>query len=167
MRCVIDWHIGRFRRSSSVLQLREPPDSVIEGAATYRILIEALAHYKNSAEVAKEELRQIRDELTTLKAERREFEQKSHVCFFVPSRCDWLNDVFPQAEANLKCDELNQLLAKRDADLVRIRESRDALQAEVHERKSKDADKQQSVHQIKTLATSRAASLFFHCVSLN
>lgn len=48
------------------------------------------------------------------------------------------------------------MIDKRDHDLNRLRDARDALTSELHERKSKDAEKVNAASQSKILANARA-----------
>ena len=59
-------------------------------------------------------------------------------------------------EANVKVEELKEILAKRDSDLTRIRDNRDSLSQELAERKSKDTKRAVSFTELKTLADSRS-----------
>jgi hypothetical protein len=47
------------------------------------------------------------------------------------------------------------MLEKRENDLTRIRDNRDTLLAELHERKAKDAERVGSFNQSKILANAR------------
>jgi hypothetical protein len=48
------------------------------------------------------------------------------------------------------------MIDKRDHDLNRLRDARDALTSELHERKTKDAEKINAASQSKILANARA-----------
>lgn len=52
--------------------------------------------------------------------------------------------------------ELKAVLAKRDADLSRLRDQRELLHAELNELRSRENIKYQSSRELKTLAESRA-----------
>jgi hypothetical protein len=60
-----------------------------------------------------------------------------------------------QAEANTKANEWKIMLEKREHDLTRLREARDALSSELHERRAKDAERVESLGQSKILAGAR------------
>lgn len=51
---------------------------------------------------------------------------------------------------------MKMMIDKRDHDLNRLRDARDALTSELHERKSKDAEKVNAASQSKILANARA-----------
>jgi E3 ubiquitin-protein ligase BRE1 len=52
--------------------------------------------------------------------------------------------------------ELKAVLAKRDADLTRLRDQRELLHAELNELRSRENIKYQSSRELKALAESRA-----------
>lgn len=52
-------------------------------------------------------------------------------------------------------NELGEIIAKREAELARVREQRDQRDAELKERKSRDAVKSQALHEFKVLADTR------------
>lgn len=51
------------------------------------------------------------------------------------------------------------MLAKRDADLTRLRDQRDQYQSEAHERKQLEVLKQTSMDEITRLSESRAVGI--------
>lgn len=55
----------------------------------------------------------------------------------------------------MKLNEMKTMLEKRDGDLNRLREARDALQSELYERKAKEADRLVAVNQSKILTDAR------------
>lgn len=56
--------------------------------------------------------------------------------------------------------ELKVLLSRRDADMARLRETRDQQLAELNERKQKDGIKWASLQEFKSLVASQAVRLF-------
>jgi hypothetical protein len=54
---------------------------------------------------------------------------------------------------------MKMMVDKRDHDLNRLRDARDALTSELHERKTKDAEKVNAASQSKILANARAVRL--------
>lgn len=55
-------------------------------------------------------------------------------------------------------NELKAMIARRDADLSRVRDSRDQQLAELNERKQKDNVKMSSLHELKTLVGSQSVN---------
>jgi hypothetical protein len=53
------------------------------------------------------------------------------------------------------------MLEKRDTDVTRLRDGRDALVSELHEHKSKEAEREGSLNQSKILANARGVSTAF------
>lgn len=53
------------------------------------------------------------------------------------------------------------MLEKRDTDVTRLRDGRDALISELHEHKSKEAEREGSLNQSKILANARGVSTAF------
>ena len=62
------------------------------------------------------------------------------------------------AEARTESDGLRQMLAKRDADLARLRGQRDDMNAELLERRSREGDKVKYADQVEVLAQARQVS---------
>lgn len=52
-------------------------------------------------------------------------------------------------------NEFHDMLAKRESEVLRVREQRDQRDAELKERKSRDAAKSQALHEYKQLAETR------------
>jgi E3 ubiquitin-protein ligase BRE1 len=63
-----------------------------------------------------------------------------------------------QAETSRLAQDLKSAIEKKDKDLVRLREQRDQQSAELNERKQREAFKQSSFDEIKTLAETRSVS---------
>jgi E3 ubiquitin-protein ligase BRE1 len=63
-----------------------------------------------------------------------------------------------QAETFRLAQDLKSAIEKKDKDLVRLREQRDQQSAELNERKQREAFKQSSFDEIKTLADTRSVS---------
>ena len=58
-------------------------------------------------------------------------------------------------------NELGEIIAKREAELARVREQRDQRDAELKERKSRDAVKSQALHEFKVLADTRMVRVVY------
>jgi hypothetical protein len=58
------------------------------------------------------------------------------------------------------------MLEKRDTDVTRLRDGRDALVSELHEHKSKEAEREGSLNQSKILANARGVRAPFNCVMI-
>lgn len=52
------------------------------------------------------------------------------------------------------------MVVKRDNENARLREQRDQMSAELHERKQRDGSRTHALNECKTLLESRSASLF-------
>ncbi|KAL7418545.1 E3 ubiquitin-protein ligase bre1 [Cryptotrichosporon argae] len=65
------------------------------------------------------------------------------------------------AETRADVDSLRGLIAKRDADLVRLRGQRDEMNAELHERRSREAEKTRFADEVDGLAKARAERIVF------
>ncbi|KAK4685526.1 E3 ubiquitin-protein ligase BRE1, partial [Tremellales sp. Uapishka_1] len=63
------------------------------------------------------------------------------------------------AEARTETDTLRQQLAKKDADLIRVRSQRDDMNAELQERKAKDGERLKYADQMEALARAREERL--------
>lgn len=63
---------------------------------------------------------------------------------------------FLQAEYAQQIQDLKTAISRRDADIARIRESRDQQLAELNERRQKDSVKNKSILEVKQLSDSRA-----------
>lgn len=61
-----------------------------------------------------------------------------------------------QVSAQIINQELKLVLAKRDADLTRLRDQREQLNAELNELRSRENIKYQSLRELKALAESRS-----------
>ena len=64
-----------------------------------------------------------------------------------------------QVEANVKVADLKGLIEKKENDLTRVRGLRDALQADVNERKARDGERDGSLSQSKILASARGVRI--------
>jgi E3 ubiquitin-protein ligase BRE1 len=64
--------------------------------------------------------------------------------------------ILRQASAQIINQELKLILAKRDADLTRLRDQREQLNAELNELRSRENIKYQSSRELKALAESRS-----------
>jgi len=106
----------------------------------------------------RDELKRLRDEVHQLHTTRKEFEEDIIVSSFFFTILRVLSDMMNQASAGQANQELRNLLAKRDAENLRLRDQRDQQAAELVERKHKDSVKMTSLQELKNIAESRSAS---------
>ncbi|KAG8818877.1 hypothetical protein FRC17_010676, partial [Serendipita sp. 399] len=123
--------------SEAQLELAAPSDRVLQSLHLYKVLQSTIDAHKKTEESLKAEVMALRDYITKMKAERNEYQTQI------------------QIEANVKVVDLKNLLEKREADATRLREARDTLAAELHERKTKDVERDGSANQNKILGNAR------------
>ncbi len=76
------------------------------------------------------------------------------------------SNLIPQTDLSQQVQELRAMITRKDTDISRLREIRDQQQAELNERKQKDATKMASLEQYKALADNRHASFLILFTSL-
>lgn len=117
---------------------------------------------QTTAEIQKEELQAAQNELAQLKDARRKFEDDYVVSIFPMtnySTSDFSIVGFPQADNSKALQELKMMVAKRDNENARLRDTRDQQSAELTERKNKDDRKAAALDECKKLAEARAVSV--------
>ncbi|KIJ19161.1 hypothetical protein PAXINDRAFT_166993 [Paxillus involutus ATCC 200175] len=120
------------------IEVRAPLVEVIAETPHYKLLLDHTSHLESTLSENAQEITQLNETLDQLRASRKEFEEETQVA---------------AQQAN---QELKALLAKRDADNLRVRELRDQFGAELAERKAKDSVKLHSVTELRELAESRS-----------
>ncbi|PVG02505.1 hypothetical protein CPB86DRAFT_697268 [Serendipita vermifera] len=125
------------RLSTAQVELDTPSFERIKSLRLYKSMQLTIDQHKKSEESAKAEAASLQDYVLKLKDSQQESQATA------------------QAEANTKANEWKTLLEKREQDLTRLRETRDALTSELHERKAKDAERLESLGQSKILANAR------------
>ncbi|KIK80873.1 hypothetical protein PAXRUDRAFT_833269 [Paxillus rubicundulus Ve08.2h10] len=120
------------------IEVRTPLVEVIAETPHYKLLLDHTSHLESTLSENAHEITKLNETLDQLKASRKEFEEETQVA---------------AQQAN---QELKALLAKRDADNLRVRELRDQFGAELAERKAKDSVKLHSVTELRELAESRS-----------
>ncbi|KAF8839476.1 BRE1-domain-containing protein [Paxillus ammoniavirescens] len=120
------------------IEVRAPLVEVIAETPHYKLLLDHTSHLESTLSENAQEITQLNETLDQLRASRKEFEEDTQVA---------------AQQAN---QELKALLAKRDADNLRVRELRDQFGAELAERKAKDSVKLHSITELRELAESRS-----------
>ncbi|KIJ67989.1 hypothetical protein HYDPIDRAFT_83645 [Hydnomerulius pinastri MD-312] len=120
------------------IEIKAPSVELIVENPHYKLLLERTSQLESAVAESTDAMTQLNETLDQLRASRKEFEEDCQVA---------------AQQAN---QELKTLLAKRDADNLRVRELRDQYGAELTERKAKDTVKLQSMHELKELAESRS-----------
>ncbi|KAH7888505.1 BRE1 E3 ubiquitin ligase-domain-containing protein [Phlebopus sp. FC_14] len=120
------------------IEVRAPSVKAIAETSHYKILLDHASQLEGAAAENVKEITQLNETLDQLRTSRKEFEEESLVA---------------AQQAN---QELRTMLAKRDADNLRVRELRDQYGAELGERKAREAVKLQSIQELRELAESRS-----------
>lgn len=169
---------GRFREldelRSELVRLRHDNDRLKE--SVHRVSDEQIAaspiyrELHNHFEHAKEEHaritklgEQLQAENSELREMRVQFEQKAkvsleHRCKSHGSAARWLTCglySFEQAEANAFVDELRNAVKTHEADVARLRGQRDEAQADVSERKQREAVRKTEIEHLKELVKTK------------
>ncbi|EGG10527.1 uncharacterized protein MELLADRAFT_115459 [Melampsora larici-populina 98AG31] len=113
------------------------PDDVVHESPAYKRLKTEMSH-------ATIELERTRTLLETAQKEADEFRERQNDFGAAIS-----------TEMTSRIEDLEKKLSSRDADVTRIRATREEARSELHELKSRDAEKMKQVAQIRTLANSR------------
>ncbi|KAG8803279.1 hypothetical protein FRC16_006286 [Serendipita sp. 398] len=119
------------------MELLAPSDRYLQSTHLFKVLQLTIDTHKKAEDALKSEVAALRDYITKMEAERSEYQ------------------TLVQNEANVKVIDLKSLLEKRENDLTRLRESRDALNAELHDRRTRDTDRDGLINQGKILANAR------------
>ncbi|CCO27082.1 allantoicase [Rhizoctonia solani AG-1 IB] len=114
-----------------------PTEEMVLGSSAYKLMQEQLNHSKADVDEYKTRWAAVRDELDNLKANQRTMQEEA----------------LSKSQATI--DELQSTLQKRDADCLRLRESRDALTTELSMRRARDNERTNGVAQLKVLVDTR------------
>ncbi|KIJ49660.1 hypothetical protein M422DRAFT_66121 [Sphaerobolus stellatus SS14] len=117
-------------------ELASPNVETLKKSPFYEATLSKLHSYKNQSDTNIKKWYGLTLEVNSLKSEREDFKEKLI------------------ADYNVKYDEQKNLLVKRDHENVRLREQRDALQAEIAEVKARTTEKK-STAQLQILLDSR------------
>ncbi|KAF9233339.1 hypothetical protein BU15DRAFT_54032 [Melanogaster broomeanus] len=120
------------------IEVRVPSVEVISETPHYKLLLDHTSQLESTFSENVQQITQLNEALDQHRASRKEFEEETQVA---------------AQQAN---QELKNLLVKRDADNLRVRELRDQYGAELAERKGKDSVKLQSMLELRELGESRA-----------
>ncbi|KAF8518778.1 hypothetical protein JB92DRAFT_2901673 [Gautieria morchelliformis] len=127
----------KSRCSELASELAVPSVETLQKSPLYESLIQRLQIWKNDAESHKQKCAELTPQVDQLRERQEDFKEKLI------------------ADYNVRYDEQKSLIIKRDHENVRLREQRDALQAEVNEIKTRGAEKK-STAQFQILLQSRA-----------
>ncbi|KAF8739571.1 Allantoicase, partial [Rhizoctonia solani] len=114
-----------------------PTEEMVLGSSAYKLMQEQLSHFKADVEEYKTRWNAARDELDNLKSNQRMMHEEA----------------LSKSQATI--DELQSTLQKREADCLRLRESRDALTTELSMRRARDNERTNGVAQLKVLLDTR------------
>ncbi|KAG8720338.1 E3 ubiquitin-protein ligase bre1 [Ceratobasidium sp. 394] len=120
------------------LQINSPSEEVVVASASYKILQEHANQFKSDVEEYKARWTTAKDELENLKANHRAIHDEAI------------------AKSQVTIEELQSNLQKKEADCLRLRESRDSINAEASVRRARDAERTNAVAQLKVLVDARA-----------
>ncbi|CAE6449136.1 unnamed protein product [Rhizoctonia solani] len=114
-----------------------PTEEMVAGSAPYKLLQEQLNNYRADVEEYKTRWNAVRDELDHLKENQRAMHEEA------------------LSKSQVTIEELQSNLQKREADCLRLRETRDALTAEASVRRARDSERTNGVAQLKVLVDTR------------
>ncbi|KAJ1304529.1 hypothetical protein OPQ81_005670 [Rhizoctonia solani] len=114
-----------------------PTEEMVVGSAAYKLLQEQFNNTKADVEEFKTRWNTAREELESLKANQRAMHEEA----------------LSKSQATI--EELQSNLQKREADCLRLRETRDALTAEASVRRARDSERTNGVAQLKVLVDTR------------
>ncbi|KIK27953.1 hypothetical protein PISMIDRAFT_147648 [Pisolithus microcarpus 441] len=120
------------------IEVETPAVETIAATAHYKLLMDHASQLEHAVDEYTREASQLNETVDKLRSSRKEFEDDT------------------TAASQQAQQELKTLLSKRDADNLRVRETRDQYGAELAERKAKDSVKLQSFQEVKDLAESRS-----------
>ncbi|KAI6000700.1 hypothetical protein EDD15DRAFT_1782041 [Pisolithus albus] len=120
------------------IEIETPAVETIAETAHYKLLMDHASQLEHAVGEYSKEVSQLNETVDKLRSSRKEFEDDT------------------TAASQQAQQELKMLLSKRDADNLRVRETRDQYGAELAERKAKDSVKLQSLQEVKDLAESRS-----------
>ncbi|ELU42525.1 BRE1 domain-containing protein [Rhizoctonia solani AG-1 IA] len=110
-----------------------PTEEMVLGSSAYKLMQEQLSHFKADVEEYKTRWNAARDELDNLKSNQRMMHEEALVRVLIGPAT----------------------LQKREADCLRLRESRDALTTELSMRRARDNERTNGVAQLKVLLDTR------------
>ncbi|KAL5631486.1 hypothetical protein ACGC1H_007117 [Rhizoctonia solani] len=114
-----------------------PTEEMVMSSAAYKLLQEQLNNSRADVEEYKTRWSAVRDELDHLKENQRAMHEEA----------------LSKSQATI--EELQSNLQKREADCLRLRETRDALTAEASVRRARDSERANGVAQLKVLVDTR------------
>ncbi|KAG8726816.1 E3 ubiquitin-protein ligase bre1, partial [Ceratobasidium sp. 428] len=114
-----------------------PSEEVVVASASYKILQEHANQFKSDVDEYKTRWTAAKDELDNLKANHRAIHDEAI------------------AKSQVTIEELQSNLQKKEADCLRLRETRDSLNAEVSVRRARDGERTNGISQLKVLADAR------------
>ncbi|EUC64289.1 E3 ubiquitin-protein ligase BRE1, putative [Rhizoctonia solani AG-3 Rhs1AP] len=114
-----------------------PTEEMVMSSAAYRLLQEQLNNSRADVEEYKTRWSAVRDELDHFKENQRAMHEEA----------------LSKSQATI--EELQSNLQKREADCLRLRETRDALTAEASVRRARDSERANGVAQLKVLVDTR------------
>ncbi|KNZ64509.1 hypothetical protein VP01_1020g3 [Puccinia sorghi] len=123
------------------------PDEIVRHTPAFKRLKAEVAHTTLELERIRALLETTQKEADDLRERQEEFRTKIVVSI----------NHFPlnSAEITKRMEDMEKKLASKDADVTRIRATREEARSELHELKSRDVEKMKQVAQIRTLANSR------------
>ncbi|KAJ3767436.1 hypothetical protein FB446DRAFT_328512 [Lentinula raphanica] len=137
-----DKTISELQKSKSILEIEVQKKALtkdeVMNSPFYQRVLQRSAAALNTASMKEAELRSVTLEYAQYREEREKYEKE-------------LRD-----ESAVAINETLALIARRDADIARLREDRDQRATEIHERRAKESIKTASCDEYKSLAASRA-----------
>ncbi|KAK0212838.1 hypothetical protein DFS33DRAFT_1284803 [Desarmillaria ectypa] len=127
----------RKEKFDLVCQIKSPPLELLSETPHFKAAIEKISHLQFSNNELQSDIANLKEELTLATEARVTAE-----------------DAIP-TDFGQQVQELRAMIARKDTDISRLREIRDQQQAELNERKQKDATKMASLEQYKALADNR------------
>ncbi|KAJ3840279.1 hypothetical protein F5878DRAFT_675071, partial [Lentinula raphanica] len=129
-----DKTISELQKSKSILEIEDE----VMNSPFYQRVLQRSAAALNTASMKEAELRSVTLEYAQYREEREKYEKELRV------------------SSAVAINETLALIARRDADIARLREDRDQRATEIHERRAKESIKTASCDEYKSLAASRA-----------
>ncbi|KAF7977744.1 hypothetical protein HWV62_2826 [Athelia sp. TMB] len=120
------------------MEMKAPSQEFVMNTPSFRFLLELTSKLEYEAKEAATEMPRLREEVKTLQESRKE----------------WEASVLAATETAK--DEFRLQLSRKEAESLRLRETRDQQAAELVERKTKDSAKMVSLNELKSLAESRS-----------
>ncbi|KAI0071770.1 BRE1-domain-containing protein [Panus rudis PR-1116 ss-1] len=129
-----------LKQENAILKIKivNIPEEFAVQTKWYKILVEQASRIQQRSDSVTKERDQLREEIDQLQQSTREAQEETQT----------LHEKVVQ--------DLKSIISKRDTELIRLREQRDQINSELHERKAKEQVKLASLHEFKTLAESRS-----------